>query len=154
MFTLSKKEFSDELRVVEKVSSPSEYRKQKYPDDYYIIAESNPNIYESINNMDNLKKVEFEIKIDHELKNNLWNVNEDYFKNKISKKSIFKQGLERISRRFLRVKKLINGIFDSNEIDDISITSFSIEINSSNEFLAVLLNHNTLIIYNIFTNGK
>lgn len=153
MFTLSKKEFSEELRVVEKVPLTNECRRQIYPEDYYIIAESNPNIYEIIDNMDNLRRIEFEIKIDNQLKDNPWSVKEDYFKNKISKRSIFKQGMEKINKRFLRVKKLLYGIFDSSENDDFSITSFSIEINSSNEILAVLLNHNTLIMYNVFRNG-
>lgn len=154
MFTLSKKEFSEELRLVEKVPAASEFRKQSFSEDYYLIAESNPNIYEFIDKMDNLKKIEFEIKIDSQSKNKTWSVNEEFFKNKISKKSILKQVLERIDKRLNKIRKLIYGVFDSNEGDDLSINCFRIEINSSNEILAVLLNHNTIIVYDIFRNGK
>ena len=154
MFTLSKKEFSDELRVIEKVPTANENRKQFYPDDYYLIAESNPNIYKCIDTMDNSKKIEFEIKIDNQLINNLSIVNEDYIKNKILKRSLFKQGIEIINKRIYMIKKFIYGVIYSNETEELPITSFSIDINSSYELLAILLNHNTLIIYNIFRNGN
>ncbi len=154
MFTLNKKEFSDEMRVIERVPSANEFKKQLSNEDYYLVAESNPNVYEFIDKMDPLKKIEFEIEIDNQLKNNPWIVNEEYIKNKILKKSIFKQGLEIIIKSFYKIKTMIFGVFDSNEENDLSINSFSIEINSSNELLAVLLNHNNLIIYNIFQNGN
>jgi len=154
MFTMSKKEFSEELRVVEKIPNIPELQ-QSSTIDYYMIAESNPNIYENIDSMNPDRRTKFELKFDDKIKDNLVNVNTDYIKNKLSKKSIITQNWEKLIKKINKIKKVFYEIFESPKEENLfSIDNFSIEVNSSLELLSILINHKILIIYNTLTFGK
>lgn len=154
MLTLSKNEFSDELRVIEKVPTFLEYRKQVYPEDYYLIAESNTNIYECIDSMDILRRIEFEIKIENKYKNSPLIPNTDYIRNKISKKSKLKLTFDVINKKLYNIKKSFYNLICFNDYNDLTIDSNNLDINSSNELLAIIPNQNICIIYNIYRNGN
>jgi hypothetical protein len=151
MLFFGKNEFSEELRTVEKILDIDEREKKNFAEDLYLIAESQPNIYENLEYLNESKKREFLREFNQEFNQQPLLINTEYIKNKISKRSTIKQNLDKFSKKLSKFKKSFYGLFENNETFDLPTTSFSVEINSSNELLSILINHNLLIIYNIIS---
>lgn len=151
MFFFGKNEFSEELRVVEKINDVNKLEKKNLTDEYYLTAESDPNIYENLEFLNESIKKEFIREFNQEFNQPPIEINTEFIKNKLNKRSIFKQNLEKFSSKLTKIKNLFFGIFENNETYDLATSCFSIEINSSNELLSIFINHNLLMIYNLIT---
>lgn len=154
MFGLfAKNDFTEELKLVEKIPHVIQQKNDSESDDKYLIIESTTNQYNFIDTLPPNFKREIELNFENENKNPTL-IDCEFYKYKISKKSFLKKLLEKFYFKINQTKKKIYSIFDSKNTNDYPLNLLKVEVNSTGELISILLHENLFIIINSKTKGK
>lgn len=157
MFEYYKKEFSEELKVLEAVSNIFREEQASGSDGYYIVSESiQGNQYERIESLPAEIKSQIEMNIAQGNRDAPLDINAEFIINKLNKRSLFKQKIEALTNYFSKVKKNFFAFLDSYAADTLNNypnAAFKLEINISQEYIGILIS-NMIVLYSLVTHGK